>query len=143
MHMTFCDVTILNLLTSAYFEAQYSTVKMSEKTAAVNGSKDVEMKDVEEKKVEEPDPKQVQKDKDLLMFEGRGEIVVYSIWCAPSRFSYYTDIREQMKLIEKGVNQKEPRYIHRAVRSLQSLRKKVTDPIMRRVVSIYFPPSKE
>lgn len=48
-----------------------------------------------------------------------------------------------MKLVEKGVSQKEPRYIHRAVRSLQSLRKKVTDPILRRVVSIYFPPSKE
>lgn len=39
--------------------------------AASNGSKDVEMKDVgDEKKEEEPDPKQVQKDKDLLTFEG-------------------------------------------------------------------------
>lgn len=47
-----------------------------------------------------------------------------------------------MKLIEKGVNQKEPRYIHRAVRCLQSLRKKANDAILRRVVSIYFPPSK-
>lgn len=46
----------------------------SEKTAAVNGTKDVEMKDVEEKKAEEPDPKQVQKDKDLLTFEGKVKI---------------------------------------------------------------------
>ena len=44
-------------------------------------SKDVEMKDVEEdkskdekKKEEEPDPKQVQKDKDLLTFEGNYKI---------------------------------------------------------------------
>lgn len=37
------------------------------------GSKDAEMKDLEdEKKEEEPDPKQVQKDKDLLAFEGSG-----------------------------------------------------------------------
>lgn len=39
--------------------------------ATASESKDVEMKDVEEeKKEEEPDPKQVQKDKDLLTFEG-------------------------------------------------------------------------
>lgn len=53
-----------------------------------------------------------------------------------------SDIREQMKLIEKGVNQKEPRYVHRAVRCLQSLRKKANDAILRKVVSVYFPPSK-
>ena len=46
-----------------------------------------------------------------------------------------------MKLIEKGVNQKEPRYIHRAVRCLQPLRKKMNDVILRKVIAIYFPPS--
>ena len=48
--------------------------------ATAGVSKDVEMKDEEgkeeQKKEEEPDPKQVQKDKDLLTFEGRS---LYSI----------------------------------------------------------------
>lgn len=50
--------------------------------ATVSGSKDVEMKDVEEeKKEEEPDPKQVQKDKDLLTFEGKFHLMS-TIWWA-------------------------------------------------------------
>lgn len=46
-----------------------------------------------------------------------------------------------MKLIEKGVNQKEPRFIHRAVRCLQPLRKLMNDSILRRLVTVYYPPS--
>lgn len=51
-------------------------------------SKDVEMKDVEEdkskdekEKDEEPDPKQVQKDKDLLTFEGNYEKTLFNAHC--------------------------------------------------------------
>ena len=46
-----------------------------------------------------------------------------------------------MKLIEKGVTQKEPRYIYRAVRCLQALRKRTNDAILRRLVTVYYPPS--
>ena len=50
------------------------------------------------------------------------------------------DIREQMKLIERGVQQKELRFINRAVRCIQSLRKKTNDGILRRVAVAYYPP---
>jgi 26S proteasome regulatory subunit N3 len=51
-------------------------------------------------------------------------------------------VREQMKLIERGVNQKEVRYINRALRGIQSLRKKTNDAILRRVTVAYYPASK-
>ena len=51
------------------------------------------------------------------------------------------DIREQMKLIERGVNQKELRYINRALRCIQALRKKTNDTILRRVTVAYYPSS--
>ena len=44
-----------------------------------------------------------------------------------------------MKLIERGVQQKEPRYINRAVRCIQTLRKKTNDAILRRVTVAYYP----
>ena len=47
-----------------------------------------------------------------------------------------------MKLIERGVNQKEVRYINRALRGIQSLRKKTNDAILRRVTVAYYPASK-
>lgn len=54
----------------------------------------------------------------------------------------FSDIREQMKLIERGVNQKEMRYINRALRCIQALRKKTNDAILRRVTVAYYPSSK-
>lgn len=51
----------------------------------------------------------------------------------------FLDIREQMKLIERGVNQKELRYINRALRCIQTLRKKTNDAILRRVTVAYYP----
>ena len=51
------------------------------------------------------------------------------------------DIREQMRLIERGVHQKEVRYINRAVRCIQNLRKKMNDAILRRVTMAYYPSS--
>jgi len=51
------------------------------------------------------------------------------------------DVREQMRLIERGVNQKEPRFINRAVRSVQALRKRLTDSILRKLILAYYPPS--
>ncbi|CAI8036144.1 26S proteasome non-ATPase regulatory subunit 3 [Geodia barretti] len=97
-----------------------------EKSKKDNEAKDVEMTVGEEEagndKAEggdEAKPKQqAQKDKDLLTFE---------------------DVREQMKLIERGVNQKEVRYINRALRGIQSLRKKTNDAILRRVTVAYYP----
>ncbi len=53
------------------------------------------------------------------------------------------DIREQLKSIERGVTQKEPRFINRAVRSLQSLRKKANDNVLRKLLMTYYPPSKQ
>ncbi len=49
------------------------------------------------------------------------------------------DVREQVRLIEKGVAQKEPRFINRALRSLTSLRKKTNNSVLRRLVMTYYP----
>ncbi len=99
--------------------------------------KDVEMKDVEVKG-DEIDPKKAQLDKDQLTFEGLSPISTHHA----TTFKCILDIREQMRLVERGVNQKEPRFINRAVRSLQSLRKRVSDGILRKLIIAYYPPSK-
>ena len=54
---------------------------------------------------------------------------------------FLADIREQMRLIERGVNQREMRYISRAVRCIRSLRKKTNDAILRKVTLAYYPAS--
>ena len=54
--------------------------------------------------------------------------------------SCVSEIREQMKLVEKGVAQKEPRFINRAIRNLHSLRRKTNDTVLRAVVMAYYPP---
>ena len=70
-------------------------------------------------------------------------IVVYKCSCAIPPHTYtMLDIREQLKSIERGVTQKEPRFINRAVRSLQSLRKKANDNVLRKLLMTYYPPSK-
>ena len=53
--------------------------------------------------------------------------------------SLCADIRDQLRLVERGVAQKDPRYISRAVRSLQSLRKRTNDSVLRRLAVAYFP----
>ena len=50
------------------------------------------------------------------------------------------DIREQLKLIEKGVSQKESRFINRALRKLLSVRKRLNDTVLRRLLMLTFPP---
>lgn len=40
------------------------------------------------------------------------------------------DVREQMRLIERGVVQRELRYIVRAVRSIQKLRKRTNNNVL-------------
>jgi 26S proteasome regulatory subunit N3 len=86
-------------------------------------AQDVEMKDVSDdpkvtKEGDKEKPQEKEKDADTLTVE---------------------DVREQLKLIERGVSQKEQRYISRALRSLPSLRKKLNDNVMRRLVSLLLP----
>lgn len=50
------------------------------------------------------------------------------------------DIREQLKFIEKGVSQKESRFINRALRKLLSIRKRLNDTVLRRLLMVTFPP---
>ena len=48
-----------------------------------------------------------------------------------------------MKLIERGVAQKESRYILRAVRSIQKLRKTSNSNVLWKLVSVLFPAGKK
>ena len=50
----------------------------------------------------------------------------------------FVDIREQLKLIEKGVSQKESRFINRALRKLLSIRKRLNDTVLRRLLMVTF-----
>ena len=50
------------------------------------------------------------------------------------------DVREQLRLVEWGVSQREPRFISRAVRNFQSLRKKINERVLWRIVVVYYPP---
>ncbi len=74
------DVTD-RLLTSADYLEEMANV--------ATGSKDAEMKDVEDDKAkdEEPDPKQVQKDKDLLTFEGKNRHIPHNVHHSEYPFS--------------------------------------------------------
>lgn len=49
----------------------------------------------------------------------------------------YEDIKEQLKQIDKSVVGKEPRYMSRVLRSVTSTRKKLTQPIILKLVSNY------
>lgn len=49
------------------------------------------------------------------------------------------DIREQVRLLERGLAQKESRYIHRAVRALQKLRKQLNNHVLWNVVAMHYP----
>ena len=54
-------------------------------------------------------------------------------------FLLSADVREQLRLVEWGVSQREPRFISRAVRSFQSLRKKINERVLWRIVVVYYP----
>ena len=52
----------------------------------------------------------------------------------------YEDIREHLKLVEKGVSHKESRYINRALRGIAAVRKRLNDAVLRRLLITTFPP---
>lgn len=56
--------------------------------------------------------------------------------------AHCVDIREQLKLIEKGVLQRESRFINRALRKLLSIRKRLNDTVLRRLLMVTFPSGK-
>jgi 26S proteasome regulatory subunit N3 len=50
-------------------------------------------------------------------------------------FSYFlTDLREQLKQIEKSVLTKEPRFVFRVLRSLPNTRRKLNSLVLRRII---------
>ncbi|XP_035658696.1 26S proteasome non-ATPase regulatory subunit 3-like [Branchiostoma floridae] len=49
------------------------------------------------------------------------------------------DIREQVKLIEKGVNGKEPRFVSRVLWSFSATRRRLNHSVLRRLINAYFP----
>ena len=77
------------------------------------------------------------------IYTNSGMLCTYLVLGPPPHTHTHTipDIREQLKSIERGVTQKEPRFINRAVRSLQSLRKKANDNVLRKLLMTYYPPS--
>ncbi|XP_015750643.1 PREDICTED: 26S proteasome non-ATPase regulatory subunit 3-like [Acropora digitifera] len=49
------------------------------------------------------------------------------------------DLKEQVKYIEKSVSSKEPRFLTRVLRSIPATRKKLTHPILRKLICGFFP----
>ena len=70
--------------------------------------------------------------KDFLIVYSKFNINSYII-C----ITYSTDIRENIKHIEKSVNTKEPRFLLRALRTLVTLRKRLNANVIRRIVNAY------
>lgn len=50
----------------------------------------------------------------------------------------FEDIRENIKLIERGIQTKETRYLIRVMRSLFSTRKRLNDPVLKRLINYYY-----
>lgn len=50
----------------------------------------------------------------------------------------FDDIKENVKSIEKGIQQKENRYLIRVMRSIFSIRKRLNDSILKRILNNYF-----
>ena len=50
----------------------------------------------------------------------------------------FSDFKEHVKHVEKGVNSKEPHFILRVLRSLPSTRKKLNHPLLRKLIIGYF-----
>lgn len=51
---------------------------------------------------------------------------------------FVLDIRENIKLIERGIQTKETRYLIRVMRSLFSTRKRLNDPVLKRLINYYY-----
>jgi hypothetical protein len=56
-------------------------------------------------------------------------------------FSIITDIKEQVRTIEKAVNAKESRFILRVLRGLASTRKRLNENVIRRLILFYYGPN--
>lgn len=50
----------------------------------------------------------------------------------------FEDIRENIKLIERGIQTKETRYLIRVMRNLFSTRKRLNDPVLKRLINYYY-----
>jgi len=50
----------------------------------------------------------------------------------------FEDIRENIKLIERGIHSKETRYLIRVMRSLFSTRKRLNDSVLKRLINYYY-----
>lgn len=50
----------------------------------------------------------------------------------------FEDIRENVKYIERGIQSKETRYLIRVMRTLFSTRKRLNDPVLKRVINYYY-----
>lgn len=50
----------------------------------------------------------------------------------------FEDIRENIKLIERGIQTKETRYLIRVMRTLFSTRKRLNDPVLKRLINYYY-----
>lgn len=50
----------------------------------------------------------------------------------------FEDIRENIRLIERGIQSKETRYIIRVMRTLFSTRKRLNDPVLKRLINYYY-----
>jgi len=50
----------------------------------------------------------------------------------------FEDIRENIKLIERGIQTKETRYLIRVMRGLFSTRKRLNDPVLKRLINYYY-----
>ncbi len=51
-----------------------------------------------------------------------------------------SDVREQVRYIEKSVSTKEPRFMSRALRALVSVRRKLNSNVLRKLVAVYLHP---
>ena len=50
----------------------------------------------------------------------------------------FDDLRENVKSIEKGIQQKENRYLVRVMRTVFSTRKRLNDPVLKRLLNYYY-----
>ncbi len=88
------------------------------------------------------EPKEV-KDADTLTFEGLINFTFLNNSLIISSISILfllckLDIRENIKLIERGIQTKETRYLIRVMRNLFSTRKRLNDPVLKRLINYYY-----
>ena len=56
-------------------------------------------------------------------------------------YSLISDLKQYVRLIEKAVSMKEPRFMSRTLRALVTLRKRLTSSVLRKAVIGYFLPA--